>query len=501
MKIKILLLSVIVLLLSITDTFAIGTKAKQFNQQVKIAGYYIKRGDFMGCREKLNRAQGIYDKLDAEDKANKLVVKSKKLFDQMSSKLDAKGFPAKQVSKSAKTNLKRSKSGVTKKKITKGKSFKSKGVSSTGNAVPRKVKISIDRYDKYIKNIIRCYNEKWISTAVRDIKRAEKEYAKIPSAYHNVGSLAENKKKFDDYSVKINKISDANKKARAEYDKNMNERFSFDSDVSKLENFLGFLNSGKKNKNDISLGSLGYLKGFDANSKQADEFLKKYKTRLESGKASKRTPFSSAEIIDLINNKIKYRNTIINNAISRELESVTNTQMNIVEDLTKNRRCSNYVMKKLKVADYKTGYEKVNEVTKYCKSFNIPLPKKRFDVIDSYKPKIQSLIKSAAAKGVFNKSKYPTTDSYMKKAAIKSGNLTNLDLVYVGMKKGASWKIHKNALGIPLYKTAPGMALYHKKGDNFYRGRPAVIKRVYNGNGYEPVSAVTLKPKFYVYKK
>lgn len=500
MRIKLLFLSLVMLSLSFADILAIGTKARQFTHQVKIAGNYMKRGDFSGCREKLNRAQGIYDKLDDEDKANKLVVKSKKLFDEMSSTLDKKGFPAKAISKLSKSKLKKPRLGSARKKFTKGKSFKAKGVSA-GNAVPRKVRLSIDRFDKCLKNIERYYKEKWLSTAVKEVAKAEKVYAKIPSQYHGIGTLPANKKKFDDYSAKIGGMSKANNEARAAHQKSLDSRIAFNSDVSDLERFFMLLKEGKDKSFKGFVGNLTFMKGYASTAKKVDNFYATHKERLESGKAGTRTSFSAAEIIDFVKNKDKYKNAIIKIAIDATMESVIQSQKNFVSDLTNKGMCSNYVTKRLVNPDYKTSFEHVREIIKFCNDYNTPLPKKEMDIVDSYKPKILALIKSTAAKNSFNKSKYPTTDSYMKKAAIKTGNYTNLDLVYVGMQKGASWKIHKNALGIPLYKTAPGMALYHKKGDNFYRGRPATIKRVYNGSGYEPISSVGLKPKFYVYKK
>jgi len=483
----------VVFMFSFSDSYAISSAAKRFNFDVKIAGQYMKRGDFSGCRAKINRAMTSYNKLDAGDRANILVSKNKKLMDKMNKTLIDKGFPVKNESKKAVKTINRS---------TKSGSRSSGGSVGKSSAAPKKVRVSIDRYARCIKNIERYYNEKWLSSALTELAKAEKVYAKIPEQYHNSGSLPENKKKFDDYYTKIKEIEAAQNKLRAERTKERETGYAFNAEISDIESFLMRLKEGKDNSFDGFLDNIsGLVKVFDSQSVKADAFLKKYKSRLEAGKVGRRTSLTGPEIIDIITNRVKYRDAMINKAIDGELNYVISVQKNAVKDLTTKRMCSSYMLKKLKVADYKMAYDNVKKVIEYCKKTNVPLPKKRFDLIDSYKPKLLGLINSAAKKASFNKSVYSSTNASMKKSAVKAGAITGLDLIYVGLESGASWKIHKNAYGIPLYKTAVGAALYHKKGDNYYRAKVAVMRREYNGNGYDPVSSVSLKPKFKIYKK
>lgn len=493
MKIKLFLLSLVVFMFSFTDTYAIGSAAKRFNFDIKIAGQYLKRGDFSGCRTRLDKAMVSYSKLDAEDKANVLVRKNKKLMDNMNKTLKTKGFPAKDLSKKAAKSIRRNSSPKT---IS---STKSGGTSSVA---PKKVRISIDRYARCIKNIERYYKEKWLSSALTELSKAEKVYAKIPEQYHNVGSLPENKRKFDDYNKKIKEIEAAENKVRADRTRERETGYAFNAEIQDIEGFLARLKEGKDKSFSGFLDNLsGLVEIFDSKSIKADAFLKKYRTRLEEGKVGNRRSLTGSEIIDIITNRVKYRNVMINMAIDRELNYVIGVQKDAVNDLTTKRMCSSYMLKKLKVADYKMAYDNVKKVIDYCKKTNVPLPKKRFDLINSYKPKLLGLINSAAKKVSFNKSVYSYTNASMKKSAAKAGSVTGLDLIYVGLESGVTWKIHKNAYGIPLYKTAVGAALYHKKGDNYYRAKVAVIRREYNGNGYDPVSSVSLKPKFKIYKK
>lgn len=527
--------------------------AKQFSAKVEQAEDFIGKHNFGMAQKRLDFAQKEYDKIIDVYKMHPEVVKDKALFDRLSARLkkataveDAEDNIKKMSRKlqDAEKNYKWKKTDIAEKFLGKAlalyeelpENFKTRadvvqlkkeydalekqiGAPAKQKATAQKssqdsqetygldkkelghAKRYADRLEKTLNEGKRFYDEEKHNIAVTRLERCEYLYSKIPEAYRANQQVTDNYK----LCTKLYKESSEKVAQNTERIEKKTEMLllgsSFDSRVRKISGLLTRLNDGKNNTTSYTLSDLeSLIKWYPELAEFENECNDKYKEIFEVSSDREYEGFTSADIADLLKNKEKYRNSLIEVTAKKALKHLAKRQEMAVTELKTKRQASGTDLDLLSANDYKMHFYEVKRAVKLYEWAKMSMPQAEFKEIDSYQNKIKTALNDVKNDEKFNKKEFSYTTKAMKKAGEAYAKSLGMELIYVGMPDD-SWNINKNDLGIPLSKYAYGKGLYHKKGEDFYRAYNVTIAKSYNGGGYDPVSSVKISGVATIYKK
>lgn len=455
----------------------IATYEKKVNEAQK----YLSRRDTKNCKRFLEKAAAIYADIPESHKSAPEVTTAHATYEELIKETGAKVTVAKKAGSDASAQGSNETYGLSSKDLKKAKRY-------------------AERFAGKVSEARRFFGEKDYRVCQRPLDQAKKLYAKINPAYINHPSVVENKKEFDEmFSVANKQVAD--RKAAIERDNKLTmDRLNFSTDLRSLEYYINQLHKAKVGKSSLRIDQLtSFKEGFSVLDGFHQDCLGKFKDFIQNKPETKFDDLVVKEIVDLVENRVKYRNELVKATVALELNAILENLTHANTKLRENGVIHESDMASMFKSDYLGQWEVIDQCKAMYKWINIPFPDDMIAQIAAFQKKQQDALEAAKDEREFDESVFPYQTSAMERAAEKNAKQRKMELIYVGLRDD-SWNVQKNGLGVPLYKIANGRGVYHVDGEDFYRGYNVRVKRVFNGSGYEPP---TVAADYYIkiYKK
>lgn len=451
-------------------------------KKVDEAQKYLDRKDTKNCNLFLEKADKLYLQIPDEHKTDDKVAKAFADYNAIKEKSGHSGNSNKADVASVASVDDAETYGLDKKQLRKAKQYEG-------------------RFSKKMAEAQRFFDEKKMYICEKRLIDANKLYLKIPAAYQNAPLVVETKKKYDEMEAVVSKSISAHKAGIEAKNQLLMASSGFGSEVRDLSGLLGYLDKGKNKKTNLSLNDLErFQKNFGYLDTFYDSMNGKYNNVLKERPEAEYEGYTVKEIYSLLENRIAYRDTLVKITVSNNLDAIIKGLQKNNDRILNQSVLTDGQMDDLFKDDYLSIFPSVNASKALCKWVGAPEPTEQINAIAAFQQKQKDSIKNVRKKLKFKKSDYSYNTSAMKKVAKANAERRNMKLIHIGIPSD-SFHIVKNALGIPLYKTANGRGLYHVDGEDFYRGYDITVKKVYNGNGYDPVSSVKTAYTMTIYKK
>ncbi len=203
--------------------------------------------------------------------------------------------------------------------------------------------------------------------------------------------------------------------------------------------------------------------------------------------------YKANEVAELAKNRVQYRNQLSFATYKAFLDDKIKRTENTIEEFRKNKFLSPTVLDRFlyKYDEYCNVI--IKTVTEAYKSVGKDAPEESFKKLRNMKATFKKVLKQVVAGQKWSDSKYGKVSVPFKNRSGKVAGKMGMQLRNVGLY-GDSWYIEKNDYGIPLKKYAGGFILLKNKKESFCRKYSVKFIRVYDGNKYEPASAVSIVP-------
>jgi hypothetical protein len=343
----------------------------------------------------------------------------------------------------------------------------------------------VDRLEKYL-------DENSIESAQRTSEKAEKYYEKISPGYQGSTEVSALKTRLDTLNKKLADIESKAQAAGALANTLYTEGTVYTTIIKPhLDTFymLAYAKEGDVSRyREDELAKLKeQLPAFKAFE---SEFRSKLPNLIEHKPDYAYDGITVSDFLDAFENADLYGSNFASLQSSGSLDSFIELLSGDEADLKRGNGLAEIWMEDLYGSKAGAPFDEVKSAQEKAKKEGVTLPQEKLEAIAAYKPKLRSLLEETAAKNSWKDSKasdYPYKSGALEKLLVAVEKNSGFKLVQYGTTPEDKWEITKNALGIPLYKSSPGFALFQKKGEPFLRGYSIHFSREFNGNGYDPV--------------
>lgn len=338
-----------------------------------------------------------------------------------------------------------------------------------------------------------------LASTRRALNTAIGAFAKISESGQKMDASIELKRQLDDL-VSATEAAEAQDMKNREHTMILFNLRSLLSEYIKKNPIIFDLQEGKGGTDTTLLSRLKYIKeNYDGLTDKEAKFKQQFAPLIEADTDTPDTSRNSpAIILELFKNKEKYRNAFVRNIGENKLNKQLNILTEVEQKLESDYPVQEWVLNILYGPQENEVFDVVREISPYYDWAGIPLPEEKLKTLADYKPKIRKLIEAQASKARWDEEKYGYSNAVIEKAAKKG--MDSMTFIKAAITGNDDWYIHKNALGIPLYKVVKGFALYKHKGEPFKRGYVVRFFKTYNGNGFEPTPRMELHSNIYAFK-
>jgi len=468
----------------VTEAKAVADLEKSvqtFDKKVAEAQKYLDRKDTKNCERFLEKALASYEAIPAahRDRADVQAIHAR--YDAI---VATTGASVKSTATAS----------AAKASVDSGETY---GLDSK---TLKKAKRYASRFEKKMAEADRFFQEKDYAICERRLIDANKLYVKIGPEYQQDPGVQATKKAYDEMNAVVTQAVTARKEGIEKKTQMLRLRSSFESEVRNQSRILSYLQNGRDKKATSLEDVQRFLENFEALDTFNAACQEKYKLLLEQVPDREVEGETVKTIFDLAENRIAYRNALIEVSINKALDSLIEDFAEVNTKILEKNQARGAILDSLSNENFGEHLFAIQKTRAICKATGTPLPTEKILAVKAFGPTLKDSIQSVRNNLKFKKSDYPYQTSAMKRVAAKTADAKNMKLMYVGME-GEHWQVIKNDLGIPLRKIASGRGLYHVKGENFYRSCSVKIIREFNGSGYEPISMARPDYLVTIYKK
>lgn len=364
---------------------------------------------------------------------------------------------------------------------------------------------SIASIEKYLAKIQPYLNEDNIPSARRSVNDATRIFAKISEVGQQQENVVALRTRLDQLTKVVEESEIADQERKELLNAMIMQRSQYGSFIESHRvstSWLHMLNHGKnEDSGNYSLSELAELREIFASlAAKQSEFNEKFKLLIEQEPGYVQNGFAVTDIIDLFENRVKYRDALVELVCQNYLDSNLKRMENTYSSLESDGCIPAFWLEDLYGPKAKEPFDAVQDVLPHYKWIAKAAPQEKLDAIAAYKPKLRKLLETKAKSNKWNKSKYAYNSDPIKKEAKLIAERKNMDLKKVAMTSKDEWHINKNELGVPLSRTGSGFALFQKDGEPFKRGYEITFTGDFNGVGYEPISRARLTSYVWPYK-
>lgn len=345
-------------------------------------------------------------------------------------------------------------------------------------------------------------------SARKSVENAERFYGKLTPDFQQSPEAVAMKKRLDDQD-KVVAQKEADLKAGIENANALNmQKSTFTSIIRPYLRLYYMLDAGKTK--NVSSYSISDIEKLDNQLPEFKAFEPKFRETLpvviEQSPTYTYEGASVEGVLDAFKNADTYRVNFIKAVQEQSLDKVISDMAEYAVIYQKGKAVSDHMMDELYGERAKNNFKSFEIIEQSSKATGFPLPQDKVKKLADLKPQMRGILEAEAEKHAWKaekKSKYTYRSGRLEDVLERTikAEKKGMELVEYGTLPEIDWRIKKNGLGIPLYKTCDSFALLKKKGEPFCRCYYFSFTSNYNGSEYEPVSSVSIESVSVPYDK
>jgi len=347
----------------------------------------------------------------------------------------------------------------------------------------------IESFTKKINETQQFLDNEAIGSAITANERATKFYGDISASGQARPEVVDLKKKYDAQVVIIEKARQS-AVAEGEQDaKITTAKLDWTSYVDR-NGWVSDLSRGKeKDIGNLTLSELEKLKSeWPEIEKAVVEFHERFDILLAKEPTHHTRGTTVGDVAEIIENRIAYRNQLVDLVCRNHLMNFKNKTAEVLAQVNTDGIVMDHWVNDLYGAEAQATPSNVASVQPLYQWIGQSVPAEALKGADDYKPGLRKAIEKKAAATTVGADKFTQQQDGMKALINGMAERRNLTVLRFGATKSASWKVIKNALGIPLYRTMPGTVVFKKKGEPFARAYSVEFTSPYDGKKYTTIS-------------